>query len=132
MGEARDRVHLFLDPDIPFLELGAFAGYKLDSSSHPWTLFLSVVARWDRVRVREHQISDSVESRRSCRKPLMSTFTLSEAAEKRKERLLALKKRKRGQTDDPEAEIERRSPPQPDPSSPQPEGKPYVPLSQKY
>ena len=63
MGEARDRVHLFLDPDIPFLELGAFAGYKLDSSSHPWTLFLSVVARWDRVRVREHQILDSVDDR---------------------------------------------------------------------
>jgi hypothetical protein len=59
----------------------------------------------------------------------MTTPTLSEAAEKRKERLLALKKRKRGQTDDPEPEIERErlSPPQTDPSSPQPEGKPYVP-----
>jgi len=62
----------------------------------------------------------------------MSTSTLSEAAEKRKERLLALKKRKRGQADDPEPEIERHSPPQTDPSSPQPEGKPYVPIFQKY
>lgn len=55
----------------------------------------------------------------------MSTSTLSEAAEKRKERLLALKKRKRGQTDDLDQENERNSLPQNDPS-PQPEGKPYL------
>lgn len=70
----------------------------------------------------KYQISDSVDD---LAKTLMSTFTLSEAAEKRKERLLALKKRKRGQTDDLDQENERNSPPQNDPSSPQPEGKPY-------
>ena len=57
----------------------------------------------------------------------MSTSTLSDAAQKRKERLLALKKRKRGQTDDLDQEPERHSPPQNDTTSPQPEGKPYFP-----
>lgn len=30
---ARDRIALALDPDSPFLEIGAFAGYNLPSSS---------------------------------------------------------------------------------------------------
>jgi acetyl-CoA carboxylase carboxyltransferase component len=30
---ARDRVRLLLDADTPFLELGCFAGFKLDTSS---------------------------------------------------------------------------------------------------
>jgi len=30
---ARDRVALLLDPDSPFLELGAFAGYRLGDST---------------------------------------------------------------------------------------------------
>ena len=43
---ARDRVHLLLDPDTPFLELGAFAGYKLDSSSPSASLITGIGVIW--------------------------------------------------------------------------------------
>ena len=46
MGEARDRVHLLLDPDAPFLELGAFAGYKLDTSSPSASLITGIGVIW--------------------------------------------------------------------------------------
>ena len=39
---ARDRVHLLIDPDTPFLELGAFAGYKLDTSSPSASLITGI------------------------------------------------------------------------------------------
>ena len=45
---ARDRVHLLLDPDTPFLELGAFAGYKLDTSSPSASLITGIGVIWYR------------------------------------------------------------------------------------
>ena len=43
---ARDRVHLLLDPDTPFLELGSFAGFKLDSSSPSASLITGIGVIW--------------------------------------------------------------------------------------
>jgi hypothetical protein len=43
---ARDRVHLLLDPDTPFLELGAFAGYKLDTSSPSASIITGIGVVW--------------------------------------------------------------------------------------
>jgi acetyl-CoA carboxylase carboxyltransferase component len=43
---ARDRVHLLLDPDTPFLELGSFAGYKLDTSSPSASLITGIGLIW--------------------------------------------------------------------------------------
>lgn len=43
---ARDRVALLLDPDTPFLELGSFAGYKLDTSSPSASLITGIGVIW--------------------------------------------------------------------------------------
>lgn len=43
---ARDRVNLLLDPDTPFLELGSFAGYKLDTSSPSASLITGIGVIW--------------------------------------------------------------------------------------
>jgi acetyl-CoA carboxylase carboxyltransferase component len=43
---ARDRVHLLLDPDTPFLELGSFAGYNLDTSSPAASLITGIGVIW--------------------------------------------------------------------------------------
>ena len=43
---ARDRVHLLLDPDTPFLELGSFAGFKLDTSSPSASLITGIGVIW--------------------------------------------------------------------------------------
>jgi acetyl-CoA carboxylase carboxyltransferase component len=39
---ARDRVRLLIDSDTPFLELGCFAGYRLDSSSPAASLITGI------------------------------------------------------------------------------------------
>ena len=57
-------------------------------------------------------------------------MSLSVEAEKRKERLLALKKRKRGQLEDLEISSETKPLSPPNDSSPQPDSKPYIPNSQ--
>ena len=46
LSVARDRVHLLLDPDTPFLELGAFAGYNLESSSPSASLITGIGVIW--------------------------------------------------------------------------------------
>lgn len=43
---ARDRVNLLLDPDTPFLELGSFAGYKLETSSPSASLITGIGVIW--------------------------------------------------------------------------------------
>ena len=43
---ARDRVHLLLDADTPFLELGCFAGYKLVASSPSASLITGIGVIW--------------------------------------------------------------------------------------
>ena len=43
---ARDRVRLLLDPDTPFLELGSFAGYKLDTSSPSASIITGIGVIW--------------------------------------------------------------------------------------
>ena len=47
-NEARDRVRLLLDPDTPFLELGSFAGYKLDTSSPSASIITGIGIIWCR------------------------------------------------------------------------------------
>lgn len=44
--KARDRVHLLLDPDTPFLELGCFAGFNLDTSSPAASLITGIGVIW--------------------------------------------------------------------------------------
>jgi hypothetical protein len=39
-------VHLLLDADTPFLELGCFAGYQLDTSSPAASLITGVGVIW--------------------------------------------------------------------------------------